>query len=179
MTARVCPVHGEYAADGICRWCEPDDTVEFQYVPLEAHPPSPYWPAKAVTAKELVAEFGEFGESPGASALRDAAGLQRSMNEFWCKLVTRKLYSVGLRFAATEAFIDAETHAAEESRLLAQHAALRWERVARRWEAKHWPRRHVTMVEAAKRWLSWREIADALTQPNPLLQDAPWKEPKR
>lgn len=165
MTARVCPVHGEYAPTGVCRWCEPDDTVEFQYVPIEAHPPSPYWPVKAVTAAELVAEFGE---SPVASALRDAAGLQRAMNEFWCKLATRALYGVGLRFTASEPVIDAETHAAEESRLLSQHAALRWERVARRWNYKHRNPKGLNEQERAYVWRCW------LAQQQRIFDDGEW-----
>lgn len=68
MTGRVCEKHGEYAPDGICRWCEPEDP-------------------RKVTAEELAEMFvtslkelaqvnaDVVGESPGTSALRDAKAL--------------------------------------------------------------------------------------------------------
>lgn len=128
MTGRVCTVHGEWTATGLCRWCE--------------------------TGPRVV-EVGRVTVTP-AEPLPE--GLQRTMDAAWLRLNTFGSATMFFPDERDAPYIDAETHAAEQSRLAAQHAALRWERVARRWAAKHRP---WTMRDAVNEW-SARALANYL-----------------
>lgn len=166
MTGRVCPVHGEWSATGVCRWCEPEDMAQAEYVPPTAHPPSRYWPVKSVTRDELVEMFGEPTKTPTEydwtrgpevdmldaldAPLYAEVPPPGELSEAMVGLLARLPPAPSeWTLTPTEPCLD-YAHAAEQSRLATQHAALRWERVARRWAAKGpTPPLHRTTVEGA------------------------------
>lgn len=128
MTGRVCPVHGEWTADGVCRWCPVLPVVE---VVTQRNPAATTWRANV---KDMVScRCGEYAWLPGAPGERNGviAGVAHSPGQCF------KLDATPPEPEHTEAFIDADSSAIEESRLLAIHDIARWERVARRWNYKH------------------------------------------
>lgn len=154
MTARTCPVHGEYSADGICRWCEPE-TEKYSLKSVDAL--THQWfidrtnqaiadllgpPPKLLPLTHLA--------TPVVIDLNEPEDARASMDEAIARLVTVGYVAVEYRYAEPEhtvAVITADMNAEEESSLLAQHAALRWERVARRWGNKH----RLSMLDIATR----------------------------
>lgn len=163
MTGRTCPVHGEYSASGACRWCEPKPVTFLDVAlsgpkvrPLPVSEPTPWvrkpreWRLDAVPAP---------------------TGYETTFT------LTEKIADAYVwRLEWTEAVVDFDANAIQESLLAEQHAALRWERVARRWGSKH-----PTMLDLAKGWgrfvvEAMREHVEKLARTNPLLQDTP-KEP--
>jgi hypothetical protein len=115
MTARVCPVHGEYAPTGICRWCEKPSGANV------------------------------YGESPGARALREVKAYAEMLGPPPKPLPPTFTFAREDAIAVhwildfTPAICPEDLTAAFDAEVAAQHAALRWERVARRWVWKHCP----------------------------------------
>jgi hypothetical protein len=146
MTARVCPVHGEYAADGVCRWCEPEAIrSEPVYVvrPVEQVVGKETAAAKAppktiteydwtrgpeVDTPEKLARIANVDVAPRLNAVLDA------INHAWVRIIRARLQDDAIE-AAHLMFSPLECGPL----LAAERAALRWERVARRWVWKHCP----------------------------------------
>jgi hypothetical protein len=150
MTARVCPVHGEYAADGICRWCEPEPATEAVELP-------------GMVGQWRKPDRVEVNEGGVPSYFWDL-GTYTLLNPTYM-LVS---WDAVLREAAKRPVSRQAVDAAEESRLLAQHAALLWERVARRWNYKHRRPGGLDERERAYVWRSW------LDQQQRIFDDGDW-----
>jgi hypothetical protein len=198
MTGRVCAVHGEWSAIGVCRWCEPTlPSVEV----LTQKNPAPDAALRQAKVKDAIpCRCGEYfwmgsqeerkavvngvahspeqcfklaGEPPDAEALRiahellgappDAAKILRTYKpEFLTRIgydwtrgpavedladAPLAVCSFDLEDALQELWRRVQARAAtmpvyvpdfdaEAARLRSEHAALRWERVARRWNWK-------------------------------------------
>jgi hypothetical protein len=152
MTARVCPVHGEWSATGICRWCEPEET------PLPAKPLM-YLGIKVNTREEAGEIFADMLGPPP-----DVAKILRTY-EPW--------YLARIGFMAIHLLTAADLPIQPPAVLEYQHAALRWERVARRWATKHGP---WTLRDFAQQWqlffdklvaLAVKQIEETLKEPKP------------
>jgi hypothetical protein len=145
MTGRVCPVHGEYAADGICRWCEPEDAAHLEalHVPLYAEVPPPgdlteamvglseRLPPTSPTMYETTFTLTEKTEEAYVWRLEwtglDVAKILRTYQpEYLARIGFKAIY------CPTPADLPIQPPVVLEY----QHAALRWERVARRWATK-------------------------------------------
>ncbi|HEY2848372.1 MAG TPA: hypothetical protein VGI97_00715 [Gemmatimonadaceae bacterium] len=124
MTARVCPVHGEWSASGVCRWCEPKTLLDValsgpKVMSLPVAEATP-WAANRTSREWRV------------DAVPSPTGYETT---FTLAEKVADAYVWWLEW--TEPVIDFDANAIQESLLLVQHAALRWERVARRWAGKH------------------------------------------
>jgi hypothetical protein len=134
MTGRFCEVHGEYAPTGTCRWCEPA--------------PANTW--EADHSGPTRCRCGKYAWAPGAAELNyvDPDRMAHSPEQCF-KLDAEAPPSPTFTFAGedatavrwtldfTPAICPEDLIAARNAELAAQHAALRWERVARRWAGKH------------------------------------------
>jgi len=168
MSGHVCEVHSEYVRDGeACRWCEARTAVhpnvpkgstlcrcgEYAWAPWAR--PEERNGVIAGVAHSPEQCFKLDADPPGADALRVTGYFEPSgLNEQWGEWPgTRASPDVmaamedGIRRIIRARFRDDCIEAAyfmfddaDADRLLTeQHASLRWERVARRWNWKHRP----------------------------------------
>jgi hypothetical protein len=172
MTGRVCPVHGEWSDTGICRWCEEPKQPE----PRKVHPDVPKgstfcrcgeyaWVSWCPANEREGVIAGVFhgpaqcfkpdAEPPAYDWTRgpevdDPATLPLAVRSFDLEVALQELWRRMRARAAKEPVCvpDFDAEDAEAARIAAQHAALRWERVARRWEAKH----RYTILDVAVQW---------------------------
>jgi hypothetical protein len=204
MTGRFCEVHGEYAADGVCRWCEP--MLPHVDVVTRTNPACPGSQFVRALHDHEAQDWTNYDprychvcgpQASGAEALRDVKAMQGydwtcgpdvdtseklarianvdvappldaqtildAMNRAFSRIIRARLQDDAIE--ATRLVFSPQ----ECGRLLlAEHAALRWERVARRWNYKHRNPRGLNKQERAYVWRCW------LAQQQRIFDDGEW-----
>lgn len=180
MTGRTCPVHGEYSASGVCRWCEPLPAPDAlpplpeghtrcrcgrmawtEYAPRPfheeydgmVHSPEQCYAVAATPPAEPVSLPGLKGpwQKPDRVEVNEAGVPTYT---FILSDKTEEAYVWRLEWTEPVISEDWTRH------LLAQHAALRWERVARRWNYKHRRPGGADEDGRARVWMHWLQQMD-------------------